>query len=64
MIAMHDDLVQVAAVEEQPVAVVVQQVGIAEYKVPVPLDQQRIEPALNSVVFRPGKGRVLQRLPA
>ena len=32
--------------------------------IPVPLDQQRIEPALNSVLFRPGKGRVLQRLPA
>ena len=30
----------------------------------VPLDQQRIEPALNSVLFRPGKGRVLERLPA
>ena len=29
----------------------------------VPLDQQRIESALNSVVFRPGEGRVLERLP-
>ncbi|MEE2767840.1 MAG: hypothetical protein VX833_01345 [Actinomycetota bacterium] len=29
----------------------------------VPLDQQRIEPALNSVVFRPGEGQVLKRLP-
>ena len=30
----------------------------------IPLDQQRIEPALNSVLFRPGKGQVLERLPA
>lgn len=29
----------------------------------IPIDQQRIEPALNSVVFRPGEGRVLERLP-
>ena len=32
--------------------------------IPVPLDQQRIEPALNSILFRPGEGRILQRLPA
>ena len=31
--------------------------------VAVPPDQQRIEPALNSVVFRPGEGRALERLP-
>ena len=29
----------------------------------IPLDQQRIEPALNSVIFRPGDGRALRRLP-
>jgi len=29
----------------------------------IPLDQQRIEPALNSVMFRPGDGRALRRLP-
>ncbi len=29
----------------------------------IPLDQQRLEPALNSVVFRPGDGRALRRLP-
>ena len=31
--------------------------------VKIPLDQQRIEPALNSVMFRPGKNKVLERLP-
>jgi len=29
----------------------------------IPLDQQRIEPALNSVIFRPDDGLVLDRLP-
>jgi hypothetical protein len=30
----------------------------------IPLDQQRVEPALNSVVFRPEAGKVIERLPA
>ena len=30
----------------------------------IPLDQQRVEPALNSVIFRPGAGLALERLPA
>ena len=30
----------------------------------IPLDQQRIEPALNSVVFRPEVGKIIERLPA
>ena len=30
----------------------------------IPLDQQRVEPALNSVVFRPETGKVIERLPA
>ncbi|MBJ30226.1 MAG: hypothetical protein CL466_02250 [Acidimicrobiaceae bacterium] len=30
----------------------------------IPLDQQRVEPALNSVVFRPDEGLVLERLPS
>ena len=30
----------------------------------IPLDQQRIEPALNSVVFRPESGKIIDRLPA
>ena len=30
----------------------------------IPLDQQRIQQALNSVIFRPDKGLVLDRLPA
>jgi len=30
----------------------------------IPLDQQRIQKALNSVIFRPGEGLVLDRLPA
>ena len=29
----------------------------------IPLDQQRIEPALNSVVFRPEVGKIIERLP-
>ena len=29
----------------------------------VPVDQQRIEKALNSVIFRPGDGQTLRRLP-
>ena len=32
--------------------------------IPIPPDQQRVEPALNSVVFRPEAGLVLERLPA
>ena len=31
---------------------------------PIPLDQQRLEPALNSVVFRPDAGLALERLPS
>ena len=30
----------------------------------IPLDQQRVEPALNSVVFRPDEGLALERLPS
>mgnify|MGYP001375386034 CR=1 FL=1 len=30
----------------------------------VPLDQQKVEPALNSVIFRPEAGKVIERLPA
>lgn len=30
----------------------------------IPLDQQRVEPALNSVVFRPEGGKIIERLPA
>ena len=30
----------------------------------IPLDQQRVEPALNSVVFRPESGKIIDRLPA
>ena len=30
----------------------------------IPLDQQRIQKALNSVIFRPDEGLVLDRLPA
>ena len=30
----------------------------------IPLDQQRVEPALNSVVFRPDAGLALERLPS
>ena len=30
----------------------------------IPLDQQRIEPALNSVMFRPGKNKIFERLPS
>lgn len=30
----------------------------------IPLDQQRVEPALNSVVFRPEAGKIIERLPA
>ena len=29
----------------------------------IPLDQQRIQSALNSVIFRPGDGQTLRRLP-
>ena len=32
--------------------------------VQIPLDEQRIEHALNSVIFRPDEGLVLERLPA
>ena len=32
--------------------------------VQIPLDEQRIERALNSVIFRPDEGLVLERLPA
>ncbi|MBL89961.1 MAG: hypothetical protein CL517_06750 [Actinobacteria bacterium] len=30
----------------------------------IPLDQQKVETALNSVVFRPEAGKVIERLPA
>ena len=30
----------------------------------IPLDQQRVERALNSVVFRPEDGKIIDRLPA
>ena len=30
----------------------------------IPLDQQRVEPALNSVVFRPEAEKIIERLPA
>lgn len=37
-------------------------ISIGDYN--IPLDQQRIEPALNSVIFRPERNHVLERLPA